>query len=91
MTKTIWKKQLKKYKMKINLLFFGQVADITGKTAWKISGVKNTADLNQRLAENFPSLQSIKYSIAVNKKVVQENTELNNEDTVAILPPFSGG
>ena len=77
--------------MEINILAFGQVADIIGKTEWKISGIKNTDELNQQLAEQFPSLLSIKYSMAVNKKIIQENTELKNEDTVAILPPFSGG
>jgi sulfur-carrier protein len=33
----------------------------------------------------------IKYSIAVNKQVIQNNTTLNPDDTVALLPPFSGG
>lgn len=77
--------------MKINLLFFGQAADITGKAVWNFSGVNNTLELNEKLIENFPALQTIKYSIAVNKKIIRGKTELNNEDTVAILPPFSGG
>lgn len=77
--------------MEINLLSFGQVTDITGKDSWKIPDVKNTNDLNEILAEAWPQLQSIQYSIAVNKKIIQENTQLHDEDTVAILPPFSGG
>lgn len=77
--------------MGINVLFFGQVADITGKDILKIPVVKNTNGLNQLLEKTYPVLKSIKYSIAVNKKVIQENTALHNEDTVAILPPFSGG
>ncbi len=77
--------------MEINLLSFGQITDITGKDALKIPDVKNTDELNQFLADAWPQLQSIKYSIAVNKKVVQENTHLHDGDTVAILPPFSGG
>lgn len=77
--------------MGINVLLFGQVADITGKDILKIPVVKNTNELNQLLEKTYPALKSIKYSIAVNKKVIQENTALLNEDTVAILPPFSGG
>jgi len=77
--------------MEINILAFGQIADITGKPAWKISGVKNTDELNSKLAELFPGLTGIKYSIAVNKLVIQNNTALNPDDTVALLPPFSGG
>jgi molybdopterin converting factor small subunit len=55
------------------------------------SGVNNTRELNEKLIEIYPALQTIKYSIALNRKIVRENTELKNEDTVAILPPFSGG
>lgn len=77
--------------MEIKVLAFGQVADITGKDTLKIPDVKNTNELNQFLTKAWPQLQLVKYSIAVNKKMIQENTALHNEDTVAILPPFSGG
>lgn len=77
--------------MEINLISFGQVTDITGESTMKISGAKDTDELTLKLIEKFPSLLSIKYSVAVNKKIIQENTELKNEDTVALLPPFSGG
>ena len=77
--------------MKINLLFFGQAADMTGMASRVFSGISNTRELNEKLIEIYPALQTIKYSIALNRKIVRENTELKNEDTVAILPPFSGG
>lgn len=77
--------------MEINLLSFGQVVDIMGIDTLKIPDVKNTDELNQFLNKKWPKLQSIKYTIAVNKKVIRENTPLQNEDNVAILPPFSGG
>lgn len=77
--------------MEINLLVFGQIADITGKNSWKISGVHNTDNLLQKLIIDFPALKSLSYSIAVNKVIIRENTLLANDDTVAILPPFSGG
>ena len=77
--------------MEINLLSFGQVADITGKEALKVSDVKSTDELNRYLSKAWPLLQSINYSIAVNKKIIRNNTELQQDDTVALLPPFSGG
>ena len=77
--------------MEINLLAFGQIAEITGKSAWKISGVKDTNSLINNLEEEFPALVKMKYSIAVNKKVIQENAIINDKDTIALLPPFSGG
>ncbi len=77
--------------MEINLLSFGQIVDITGKPALKLSGIDNTDDLSKKLIELFPLLKSIKFSVAVNKQVIQKNTLLNQNDTVALLPPFSGG
>lgn len=77
--------------MEINVLAFGQIADITGKSQWKITGVKNSEELQGELAGEFPALIAITYSIAINKNVIQKNTPLKNGDTVALLPPFSGG
>ncbi|WP_396170452.1 MoaD/ThiS family protein [Flavobacterium sp.] len=77
--------------MEINLLAFGQIAEITGKSAWKMTGIKDTNELIKNLEEQFPTLVKVKYSIAVNKKVIQENTTIHENDTIALLPPFSGG
>jgi len=77
--------------MEINLLSFGQIADITCRDTLRIPDVKNTNELIEFLIKAWPQLQSIKYSIAVNKKTIHENTQLRDGDTVAILPPFSGG
>lgn len=77
--------------MEIHLLAFGQIAEITGKSAWNMVGIKDTNILTKNLEEQFPALVKMKYSIAVNKKVIQENTTINENDTIALLPPFSGG
>lgn len=77
--------------MEINILVFGQLADIIGKMELKISDVRDTAELNHKLAEQYPALPAIKYVLAVNKIIVQENTLLRDADKIALLPPFSGG
>jgi sulfur-carrier protein len=77
--------------MEINLLAFGQIAEITGKSTWKMVGIKDTYELIKGLLEQFPALSTISYSIAVNKKIIQVNTAFNEGDTIALLPPFSGG
>lgn len=77
--------------MEINIIAFGQIVDLTGSQAWKISGIKNTDELMRKLAEQFPSLPKINFIIAVNKNIIFKNTELNPNDTVALLPPYSGG
>ena len=77
--------------MEINIIAFGQIVELTGMQSWKISGVKNTDELMRKLAEQFPSLPKINFIMAVNKNVIINNTELNPNDTVALLPPYSGG
>jgi len=32
-----------------------------------------------------------KYAIALNKKIIKENTILSGDNNIAFLPPFSGG
>ncbi len=77
--------------MEINLLAFGQIVEITGKSAWKMAGIKDTNELMKNLETQFPALSTTSFSIAINKKIVQENTTINDKDTIALLPPFSGG
>lgn len=77
--------------MEIKILVFGQIADITGAGSITLSGVKDTDELKQRLIQQFPDLLPLEYSIAINKKIVRDNSILQSTDTIALLPPFSGG
>lgn len=77
--------------MEIKVLAFGQVAEITGKSEWKNSGINSTNELKANLIEQFPGLLNVKFVMAVNKVIIQQDTKFQNEDTVALLPPFSGG
>ncbi|MCX6188680.1 MAG: MoaD/ThiS family protein [Bacteroidetes bacterium] len=77
--------------MGITILVFGQIKEITGIAAWQISGIKSTEELAAKLVMQFPELALMKYAMAVNKILIQTDTELNENDTVALLPPFSGG
>lgn len=77
--------------MNIHLLAFGQVAEITGFTRTGLQDVKNSDELTKFLHTNYPNLSSTSFSIAVNKKLVHGFTEFMSDDTIALLPPFSGG
>lgn len=77
--------------MKINLLAFGQIVDITGKTNWRQQLVLDTEELIEQLHALYPALKEMNYAMALNKKLIHENTRLKENDTVALLPPFSGG
>jgi len=75
--------------MKIKILAFGQIAEITGKEL--ALEATDTASLIAALEKNFPSLSGRKYAVAVNKKLTHVNTMLDQNDTVALMPPYSGG
>jgi len=75
--------------MEIKVVSFGQIAEITGKEF-----VMEAADLDSLklfLIQKFPELSERKFAFAVNKKLVQENIILNQNDVVALMPPYSGG
>ena len=76
--------------MRIKIIIFGQLADIAG-SALSLEDVTDTNSLVKELNSIYPALSDSKYVIAVNNKMVNENTILTENSTVALLPPFSGG
>jgi molybdopterin synthase sulfur carrier subunit len=69
---------------------FGRLADIAGNSV-SVKDVTDTNGLQDALHKSYPELANTKYIIAIDKQVIKENTELNKNSTVALLPPFSGG
>ena len=76
--------------MNIKVLAFGQIAEMIGQAEVTMLA-KDTDALKALLIDQFSGLKEMQFAIAVNKKVISENTVLNSGDTVALLPPFSGG
>ena len=72
-------------------MVFGQLAELTGSDNVMVEEAINTDELVQQLQQKYPSLIGAAYSIAVDKKLINDNTILNSSSTVALLPPFSGG
>lgn len=77
--------------MDIQVIVFGQLTDITGSGLIGVKMVRDTNCLLQSLKEKYPKLADTKFAIAVDKKVITENTILNQASTVVLMPPFSGG
>lgn len=76
--------------MAIQVLFFGQLTDIAGNAAG-MPASETLRALEQELWKRFPLLQTKKYVMAVNQQIVTADSILRDGDTVALLPPFSGG
>ncbi len=70
---------------------FGQLCEIIGSSSLSLQGITDIKGLREALQKQYPSLATMKYIIAVDKKIVEGNMPLDEKNTVALLPPFSGG
>jgi sulfur-carrier protein len=76
---------------KIRIRAFGMVAEKLPSNELELENIANTDQLLGYLYQQYPELESTKFSIAVDRKQVHGNELLTSESEVALLPPFSGG
>lgn len=77
--------------MEIDIIAFGKIAEFMANQRINFTDIEDTDGLKLALEKSFPSLVNMKYKLALNKNIVQHNLPLQHLDSVAILPPFSGG
>ncbi len=77
--------------MEIEIVSFGKITEFIANQRLTVDGIETTAQLTNFLEQKFPPLANIKYKLALNKTIIQETTQLKSGDTVALMPPFSGG
>jgi molybdopterin synthase sulfur carrier subunit len=70
---------------------FGMIAEKIKADSIQVIGIDTIDSLKVYLTEQFPDLLGMKFSIAVDKQIVQDNREIPFGSEVALLPPFSGG
>jgi sulfur-carrier protein len=77
--------------MKIKVLFFGVLSEITGTGIKYYTDVKSVEHLRQRVADDYPEIVHYTFKISLNNDLINGDSELNNDDELAFLPPFAGG
>lgn len=77
--------------MQINLLSFGSLTEVLQSGTINALEIIDSNSLKDYLTARHPELSTKKFLLAINKNIVQANTVLQEGDTVAVLPPFSGG
>lgn len=80
--------------MNITILLFGITTDLLKASSLSLSIEKNSSikALKKLLLDEYPQLSKINtYTIAVNESYASDETILNENDVVAIIPPVSGG
>ncbi|MCC3159797.1 molybdopterin converting factor subunit 1 [Hymenobacter sp. 15J16-1T3B] len=80
--------------MKLTIALFGITRDIVGRPALELT-VPAGQSVQQLLAElhqSFPALGQLRsLAVAVNNEYAQPETELQERDEIALIPPVSGG
>ena len=77
--------------MEIEIISFGRIAEFIPQQRINVGGIRDTNALKRHLEATFPMLAEIKYKLALNKHMIHENLLIEDNDTLAIMPPFSGG
>ena len=77
--------------MKIQILIFGQLADVVGRNQIETECADDTDALKKNLFLDFPELKNQPFVLSVDRKIVKHNQKINPEAEVALLPPFAGG
>jgi molybdopterin synthase sulfur carrier subunit len=75
----------------MKIFAFGNIHEILAESALITEHIENTDELRQKLVVLYPELSDIPFAIAVNNQIIHEKHTLRDDDTVALLPPFSGG
>jgi MoaE-MoaD fusion protein len=81
--------------MRVRVLFFGLLKDITGKSSdeCELAEGAGVRDILSHYVSQYPRLKDslASLAVAVNQQYAEPETILNSGDEVALLPPVSGG
>jgi len=79
--------------MKVNILYFAQLAEKLGFNSEEFEIPENMGSeaLIEKLKVKYPELNDLTFAVSVNQSLVQKDTILEEGFEIALLPPFAGG
>lgn len=75
---------------KVRVLYFGAAQEIAGKADEELTA-GDTASLRREILDRYPAMRNISFRLALNRTLLREESDLRDNDLIAILPPFQGG
>ncbi len=77
--------------MKVEVLFFGVLAEVAGTFSKHYYDIHSSGDLELMIRDDFPEIAHYDYRISLNEVLIVEDAGLKDGDEVALVPPFDGG
>ncbi len=80
--------------MKITVLFFGITTDLMQRSVLELTITEGStvADFRKQLQTDYPQLANLNtYAIALNEEYTSGDEVIHQNDTLAVIPPVSGG
>ncbi len=77
--------------MKVEVLFFGVLAEKAGLERLSVKGANDVGLLKRKIFGIYPELGNYSFRVSVNRKLAEDKDKLKEGDEVALLPPFAGG
>ncbi|WP_370397730.1 MoaD/ThiS family protein [Tenacibaculum dicentrarchi] len=80
--------------MKTTILLFGIATDLIGSSSLEVTLPINctVSDLKKSLVKQHPKLESMSsFAVAINESYAKDDIIIKENNTIAIIPPVSGG
>ncbi|MDH3708751.1 MAG: MoaD/ThiS family protein [Cyclobacteriaceae bacterium] len=80
--------------MKLQVLLFGITRDIVGKSMLELDyrGPSDIQSFKEMLKDKYPEMSNLShFKIAINQEFAREDSQLQEGDEIALIPPVSGG
>lgn len=71
---------------------FGKLTDVFGTSDYQMSEEVHTVrDLKDAVERDFPILRTTTYFVIIGITKAEDHSIINDNDFIALLPPYSGG
>ena len=79
--------------MVIRLKYFGQIAEIVGRTEEQVqTNLQTLNDLLYSISKSFPEVEEVLFAVFVNNKKIEDlSSTISENDEICLMPPFAGG